>query len=209
MLQLLKKEFKLNIHWAYLIAPFIASLLIFIPQWIYLIAFFYLIWICVPNIFAGYNSQRDYIFTQMLPVSKKNIVGAKIAVIVILELIQILSGAIVAVVRNAIFGYDNFSLKLNMSFFGILLIIYGLFNIIFFTGYFKTAYHYLKPYFIGIIVIMIAAAGVEILNGVNPSFNMMQSDTTSLFQLITLIAGIIVFTLLTYFSYKIAVKRFE
>ncbi|MCK7485170.1 MAG: hypothetical protein MZU97_06145 [Bacillus subtilis] len=53
MRNLMKKEFLINLHPIYSSIPLCAGLLMFIPQWIYTVAFLYYFWISVPNLFGS------------------------------------------------------------------------------------------------------------------------------------------------------------
>lgn len=208
MFKLLEKEFKLNIHWLFPVATILFALLIFIPEWVYSIAFFYLYWICIPNIYSAYNAQKDFTFTQMLPVSKGQIVQSKIAAIVLLQALQLAACAIVAAARNTLYGQENFALDLTPAFFGLMLVIYGGFNLIFFPGYFKTAYHYGKPFLFGLIFATLAAAAAETANALSPAFKNFMEGGGALGQWAALLAGLAAFAALTYLAVRASIKRF-
>lgn len=131
MIKLMKKELLINLHPIYIIIPLIAGLLMFIPQWIYTVAFLYYFWITVPNLFGSYNQQRDLIFTQMLPVRRKDIVTSRIGVSLCLQSLHLVLGVIFGILHNVVYGSFNFSLDITPAFFGIVLLIFAGFNFIF------------------------------------------------------------------------------
>ncbi|MDQ8735581.1 hypothetical protein [Paenibacillus sp. LHD-38] len=88
MYNLLMKELKLGVSPFFYIMPFLTGALMLIPGWLYFLVLLYFCFITIPNMFAGYKTQNDLIFTTMLPVTKKDIVKAMVSVIVILELMQ-------------------------------------------------------------------------------------------------------------------------
>lgn len=145
MKNLVYKEFKLSINKFFVILPFVLALLLFIPQWIYTIAFSYFFWISVSTIFSAYNAQEDMSFCSTLPVTKRDIVKSKIAAFFILEGLHIVTGLAVGLIHNEIYGSYNFLLDINIAFVGIILGMYSLFNIIFLPMYYKSAYFFGKP----------------------------------------------------------------
>jgi len=88
----------------------------------------------------------------------------------------------------------------------------GIFNIIFISMYYKTAYKYGVPTIAGITGVMIFASGAVWL-GIKNSFifNLFMGSGTdnNAIQLTILIIGILIFAIFTYIAYKIAIKRFE
>ena len=210
MKNLLYKEFKLAIHPFFLIMPFLTGALILIPQWPYFIALMYFIFIAAPNIFATYNSQNDMVFSAFMPVKKTDIVKSKIAAIVILELLHITAALFYALLHNVLFGINNFLLDLNMAFFGLVFVMFGLFNVLFFPMYFKTAYKYGLPLIISSVAVVLFMMLVELPVSLNKNVAVyLESPQMSGFQFSMLVSGIIVFIILTLSAYKLSAKRFE
>ena len=210
MRYLIEKELNLNIPKFYFIMPILAAALMMIPMWIYVIVFMYFFWISIPAIYAAYNQQNDLSFTTMLPVRKKDIVISKITALVTLELLHIILGFIMAIVHNQVYGTFNIFLELNIAFFGMIFILFSIFNIIFLPGYFKTAYQYGKPLLISSIAITLYGASIELLNVFVPKFHeITHSPNYLFFQWGILIVGIISYVLSILFSTKLSIKRFE
>lgn len=210
MRYLIEKELNLNIPKFYFIMPILAAALMMIPMWIYVIVFMYFFWITIPAIYSAYNQQNDLSFTTMLPVRKKDIVISKIISLLILQLLHIVLGLIMAFVHNQVYGTFNIFFELNIAFFGFIFILFAIFNITFFPGYFKTAYQYGKPLLISSISITLYGASIELLNAFVPKFHHFTHSPDYLFlQWGILVAGIILYTLSILFSIKLSVKRFE
>lgn len=145
MKQLLRKELKLSIQKFFYFLPIILGLLMFIPNWIFMFIFYYFIWISVPQIYGHYQATRDYEFTVMLPVKREDIVKAKAFALYIIESLHIITAVIFGLIHNHIYGSFNFFFDINLAFFGLAILLYGLFNVIFLPGYFKTAHFFGKP----------------------------------------------------------------
>ncbi len=212
MKNLIYKEFKLSIHKSfYLLIPLL-SILILIPNWLYFIALMYFFFISVPNIFAAYNTQKDIQFTACMPVKKSDIVKSKIAAISILELIHLFTALIFGLININLIKHDNFFLNIGLSFFGLALIMFGIFNLIFFIMYFKTAYKYGIPLIVAILTTLIFATIIEfsvILNPVINNFLEGKSNSMVIFQLGILLFGILFFICSNIITFKISKRRFE
>lgn len=161
MRNLIYKELKLSIHKFFLILPLMLSLLMLIPQWIYSIAFMYFFWISVINICSGYIAKQDNSFTAMLPVTKRDIVKSKIVAILTIEGVHLLTGIIMGVVHNQIYGTYNFFMDMNLAFFSAMFVMFAVFNIIFLPLYFKTAYFYGRPVIYGTVATVVFAFILE------------------------------------------------
>ena len=158
----------------------------------------YFFWISVPNIFSTFNVQNDFGFSAIMPVSKKEIVGGKMLSFIFLEVLHLAAGAVFAVIHNMIFGLDNFALNLNMAFFGAAFIMFGLFNLVYFPGYFRTAFKYGLPLILGVLVTLVFVCAVEFSVMVSSGAARLMEGTSSGMQMVqfgVLIAGIILFTL--------------
>ena len=77
MKNLIYKELKLSINPLFYLVTLLGSLIL-IPNWVYFIAISYLLYIAVPNIFTTNKAQNDIAFSTLLPVRKRDVVGARI-----------------------------------------------------------------------------------------------------------------------------------
>lgn len=155
MKNLLYKELNLSIHKFYFILPIILGALMFIPYWIYSFVFMYFFWITIPQVFGSYNSNQDYNFIGALPVERKDIVNSKAMSIFILELLHVLFALVFGFIHNYVYELYNPFLDINLTFFGVGIGMFGVFNVIFLPLYFKTAHFFGKPLIYANIAILI------------------------------------------------------
>ena len=213
MRNLLYKELTLSINKFFFIVPLLTGALFLIPQWVFFIALMYFFFISVPNILGTYNTQNDNTFSIMMPVRKSDIVNAKISAFVILELIHLATGAFYAYLNHVLYNNtENFLMDLTPAFFGIAFIMFGLFNLVLFPLYFKTAYAYGFPTIVACSAAILFAAAVEFLLLINEKLSYYLeggSSESRMVQLIVLLAGIIIFVLLNIITSRASSKRFE
>ena len=213
MINLIRKEFKLSANiLSYLFISF--GLMTFLPRYPILVGVFF----ACQGIFQSFQSYResnDIAYSILLPVTKKDIVKAKFIFVCTIELLTFLLMALLAIIRMTVLKdvdvYVNNSLHTaNLLFLGYVLIIFGLFNILFVRGFFKTAYYFSKPFILfcifGLLVIGLAEAlrfipGLEKLN----SFGF----ENIMVQLLGLFVGIVLYSVFTYIAFKCSVKTFE
>ena len=100
----------------------------------------------------------------------------------------------------------------NFAFFGFLLMLYALFNVILFPWHYKTAYQVGMPMFTAIMAWMVFAGSVEvavhIVPALNTSLNAVGTGHLGS-QMIVLGAGAVVFASLTWFAAKKAARNFD
>lgn len=208
MNNLIYKELKISINKFFYVWPFVLALLLFIPHWIFTIVFSYFFWISVTTIYAAYNAEEDLSFSYMLPVAKKDIAKSKVYAFFILESLHIFTGILMVIVHNLLYGSYNFFLDANFAFFGIILIMYSIFNIIFLPLYFKTAYYFGKPVTYASIAAAIFAFIIEYSAIKFESFRtIVEGDISS--QLIVLVVGIIFTIVISFIATKRSVINFE
>lgn len=213
MYNLLMKELKLGVSPFFYILPFLTGALMLIPGWLYFLVILYFCFITIPNMFAGYKTQNDLIFSSMMPVTKKEIVRARVSVIVILEFIRIVVAMIYGVITLRL--YPNLKYIFfapSFGFWGLCFVMLAIFNIIFISMYFKTAYKYGAPALVAITAAMLFAGGAEWL-GIQNSivfdlFKGTGADNLAV-QLFILITGFLIFAIFTVIAYYIANRRFE
>lgn len=212
MNNLIYKEVKLSIPMFLWIVAFLAATLLLIPQWLYFISFMYFFWISVPQMFGIANTNNDMAFTMLMPIKRNDYVKSKIMAVVILGLAQILFGVIFALINHALYHQANYALDLNLAFFGLIFFMYGIFNLIFFSMYFKTGYNYGLPSIVSNIVVLGLATGFELINIFYPKVtNILEgsSGSSRAWQLAILFAGISLFVLFNYLAYLISARKFK
>ena len=213
MTDILNKEIKLSA--SVLSFIFIAfSLMFFFPGYPVLCGVFFV----TLGIFQSFQSSRetnDITFSVLLPVSKADIVKGKYLFVCLIELASAVLMAAVTLVRMTLLSdaaaYRNNAL-MNANFFalGAAFLIFGLFNLIFVAGFFKTAYKFAKPFVTYIIIVFVLIGICEALHHI-PGLEALNSFGFDciLLQLILLAAGMVLYSLITFISLRIAVWRFE
>lgn len=210
---LLIKELKLGVAPIYYILPFLTGALMLVPGWLYFIVLFYFFFITVPNMHAGYKSQHDLMFTAMLPVTKQDIVRARVSVIVILELLHIAIAIIFGMISLRLYPHlAYFFFGPTMGFWGLCFAMLALFNLSFLTMYYRTAYKYGVATIVSIAITTLFAGAAEWLGIKNAFvfevFKGSGADSIAL-QLSILLGGIAIFIMGTYCAYRIAYNRFK
>lgn len=210
MKALLYKELQLGVHPFFYGLPFITGALMLIPGWIYLVVFMYFCFITVPNMFATYKTNNDLMFSIMMPVRKKDILKARISLIVFLELLHILAALLFTFIHLLIYkDWFYYFTKPGVAFFGLAFGLYAVFNVVFFPIYSKTAYKY------GMATVMATAAMLAYstfieYGGIKIVFiqDIVKSNHL-LIQYIVLVVGFLAFVLSGIIAYYMSVKHFE
>ena len=138
MKNLLYKEFRLAIHPSVYVF-FLLSALLLVPSYPYYVSFFYL----TLGLFLTFKTNRaenDIFYSALLPVRKGDVVRARVLAAALLELANILIAVPFAVlsVRINPVGGNNAGIEPNVAFFGLSMLMYGGFNLIFFPVFYKT-----------------------------------------------------------------------
>ncbi len=213
MRNVLRKETRLSASvLSYLFILF--GLTFFLPGYPVLIGVFFV----TLGIFQSFQTAReanDVVFSVLLPIAKRDVVKGKYAFVCLIECAALLLMALAVVLRMTVFAQSavyRANALMNANFFalGTACLIFGLFNLIFVGGFFKTAYRFARPFVtylvVAFLVILIAEAlhhvpGLEALNAFG-------TDGLGL-QLGLLAGGLAGFLLITVLSCKRACARFE
>ncbi|MFC4596854.1 ABC-2 transporter permease [Cohnella hongkongensis] len=213
MYNLLMKEFKLGGSPFFYVLPFLTGALMLIPGWLYFLVILYFCFITIPNLFGGYKSQNDFMFTSMLPVTKNDMVKAKILFVVILELLHVVTAVIYGMISVRLYPdliYHFFSP--SFGFWGLCFVMLAIFNLFFIPMYYKTAYKYGAAAIVSITAAILFAVGAEWLGIQNPFvsdlFKGSGAENAGI-QLSILLAGMAIFAIFTMIAYSISKKRFE
>lgn len=212
MYNLVMKDLKLGVNPAFFAFPFLMGALMLVPAWLYFLVPLYFCWITIPNTFAGFRTQNDLMFTSLMPVTKRDIVKARITVIVILELLHVVIAMIYGLFTIRLYPHlTYYFFAPHMGFWGLCFVMLAIFNLIFISMYYKTAYKYggaMTASITGAMLFAGVAQWIGIQNSfVYDTFNGTGVDNTAL-QISILIAGIVIFVACTMIAYRIAVKRF-
>ena len=213
MKELLFKEFKLALHPTNYLFLAVGALLL-IPAYIYYVAFIYTC-LSVFFLFLIARENKDVLFTVSLPVRKRDAVKARCLTVAIVELAQTLLAvpfAIIGIRINPNPAGNIPGIEANMAFFGLVLIMYALFNFIFLTQFYKTAVKVGLPLILSSIALTIYVTVAEVAVQMIPTLKT-HLDTTdpamALYQLPVLIAGILFFVLALWWTYRISAASFE
>ncbi|MBQ9663820.1 MAG: ABC-2 transporter permease [Oscillospiraceae bacterium] len=170
------------------------------------------------GIFQSFQSAReanDIIYSALLPIAKKDVVKGKYQFVMLIELCSFIIMVVLTFVRMTVLKdsavyRQNALMNANPFYLGMVLLIFGLFNVVFVGGFFRTAYKIGKPFITHIIVtflvIFIAEAlhhfpGLEVLNAFGFDHFVLQISL--------LIIGVLFYGVLTFLSYKKACADFE
>lgn len=212
MYNLVMKDLKLGVNPFFFVMPLFTGALMLIPGWIYFLVPLYFCWLTVPNTFAGLKAQNDLIFTAMMPVTKRDMVKARVTVLVILELLHMAVAMIFGTITLRLYpDMTYYFFAPHLGFWGLCFAMMAIFNLILLPMYYKTAYKYGKAAFASIAAAMLFAGAAQwmgIRNSfVADTFNGAGADNTGL-QASILIAGIVIFIVFTMIAYRMAFKRF-
>ncbi|MDQ0058794.1 ABC-2 transporter permease [Paenibacillus harenae] len=213
MYNLLMKELRLGVSPFFYVFPFLTGALMLIPGWLYFLVILYFCFITIPNMFGGYKSQNDLMFTSIMPVTKRDMVKAKVSFIVVLELLHVVVAIIYGLATVRL--YPNLTYWFfapSFGFWGLCFVMLAIFNIIFIPMFYKTAYKYGAASIASITAAILFAGGAEWLGTqnsyVSDLFKGAGTEKLSI-HLSILIAGIVIFAIFTVIAYHIANKRFE
>lgn len=190
------------------------ALLSFMPGYPILVGVFF----TTLGIFYSFQSMRennDIGYSLLLPVAKRDIVKGKFCFVLLIELLSFVVLVIVTVLRMTLLKEltvytENALMSANFVFLGFSLLVYGLFNYCFLSGFFKTAYYFGKPFVIYCISALIVIGTAETLHHI-PKLEKLNSfgfENMTL-QLTFFLCGICLFVLLTALSLKKSIKMFE
>ena len=213
MRNILLKECRLSASpLSFLFIPF--GLMFFLPGYPVLCGVFFV----TLGIFQSYQNAReanDMVFSALLPISKRDVVKGKYLFTCAVELCAMLLMAAAAVVRMTVLAdspvyRSNALMNANLFALGMAFVGFGLFNLIFVGGFFKTAYKFAGPFVGYIIAVFLMICIAETLHHV-PGLAFLNAFGTEHFavQLLLLGIGAAFYLAVTVLSCKKACKRFE
>lgn len=197
---------------SFLFIPF--GLMFFLPGYPVLCGVFFV----TLGIFQSYQNAReanDMVFSALLPISKRDVVKGKYLFTAAIELCGILLMAAAVVVRMTVLAdapvyRSNALMNANLFALGMAFVGFGLFNLIFVGGFFKTAYKFAGPFVGYIIAVFLMICIAETLHHV-PGFAFLNAFGTEHFAVQVLLLGIgaAFYLAVTVLSCKKACKRFD
>lgn len=178
--------------------------------------------LCAPffvtlGIFKSFQNAReanDFVFSALLPIAKRDVVKGKYIFSCLIEVNSLLIMAVSTLIRMSILKDNivyrtNALMNANLYGLGAALAIFGLFNLIFLGGFFKTAYKFGS--FVGYIVAAFLALcifeSLHYIPGMG-AVNAFGFDHLGL-QLALFTAGGVIYLVLTWISYRNSCAGFD
>ncbi len=165
--------------------------------------------------FLSAREANDIVYSALLPVAKRDVVKGKYQFVMLIELCGFALMAMVTVLRMTVLAdaevyRQNALMNANPFFLGVALLIFGLFNVIFLGGYFRTAWQLGKPFILYIIAAFLAISAAEALHHVPgmEALNAFGFEQIAL-QVSLLLGGAVLYLLMTWLSYRRACANFE
>lgn len=209
MSELLYKELRLAAHPSLYIFMCMGALLL-IPAYPYGIVFFFG---CL-GLFQSFmfdRETRDVFYTALLPRPKRDVVKGKLLLAVFAQMVQLTLSLPFAFLRTLYLPQGNpVGMEPNAAWYGFGLMVYGVFNLVFFTQFYKTAYKAGTSFLIALIPTTLGIIAIE-ASVHFPGLGWLDGmDGASLSrQLPILLAGIAVYAATNTLAYRIGARRFE
>lgn len=208
-MKLLYKELALAAHPSSIIFAFLGCLVI-VPAYPYTVIFMF--GCLAPYLtFLYARETNDIWYTAVLPVTKRDSVRGKCLLILSVQLFQLLI-SVPAVILRGILGVANnpVGIDATVAWYGFGLIIYAVFDLVFFPAYYKNGYRAGQAFVIAsipMVILMVLVEGAVHL----PALAWLDSCAPAdlLRQCPILLAGILCYILLVTAAYRISVRRFE
>ena len=170
------------------------------------------------GIYQSFQSAReanDIVYSALLPVAKRDVVKGKYLFTAFIELCAFALMAVLTVLRMTLLAdaavyRQNPLMNANPFFLGMALLLFGLFNVLFLGGFWKTAYKIGKPFILYIIAAFLAMGAAETLHHIPglEALNAFGLEHAAL-QLSLLLCGAALYAAMTYLSYRKSCERFE
>ncbi|GBF74267.1 hypothetical protein PA598K_02603 [Paenibacillus sp. 598K] len=212
MVNLVMKDIRLGVNPWFFALPLFTGALMLVPGWIYFMVPFYFCCITVPNMLGGFKSQNDLMFSSMMPVTKQDIVKARVTVIAMLELMHLIVAMLFSLLTFRL--YPNmmyYFFSPNLGFWGLSFVMLGIFNLVLLPMYYKTAYKYGAATTASTVIALLFAGIAQWIGIQSPRAHDLfygAGVENTVLQASILGAGILVFLALTWLAYRMAVKRF-
>ena len=213
MRNILLKEVKLSASLlSFLFIPF--GLMFLLPGYPILCGVFFV----TLGIFQSFQNAReanDMVFSALLPISKRDVVKGKYLFTCTIELCSGLLMTLAVALRMTVFSdaavyRSNALMNGNLFALGMAFVGFGLFNLIFVGGFFKTAYKFGRP-FVGYIIAVFLTIGIAEALHYIPGFGFLNAFGMEYLavQLLLMGLGVVFYLAVTLLSYQKACKRFE
>ena len=209
MFSLLHKELRLAAHPNLFIFTLLGALVI-VPAYPYGMVFLFG---CLgPFVTFTYGREtNDLYFTALLPVSKADVVKSKLLMVVLAQMAQVLISIPFAFLRVGLLPEGNpAGIEANLAYYGFGFMIYAVFNFIFLTEFFRTAYIPGIAFLWAMIPAVIGVLAMEGLIHV-PSLAWLDSVAPQDLrrQLPILLVGMLIYAAAMPAAYRVSATRFE
>lgn len=213
MRDVMRKEIKLSASpLAYLFILF--GLMFLIPGYPVLCGAFF-VTLGLFHSFQAAREANDIVFSVLLPIAKRDVVKGKYLFVCFIEGCAFVLMAASVIVRMTVLSdfppyVGNALMNANLFTLGAACVIFGLFNLIFVGGFFRTAYKLGKPFVTYIIASFLAIVVFESLHHI-PGLGRVNAFGTEDIGLtaIGLACGAVLYVLMTLLSCKKACRDFE
>lgn len=211
MKNLLQKEFRLAIHPMVFLFWLLSAMLI-IPSYPYSVVFFYttlgLFFVCLTG-----RENHDIEYSISLPVRKRDIVRTRFLFAVIVELAQLVIAVPFAMLRQRMPVPPNeVGMEANVALFAFALVLYGVFNLTFFTAYYRAPDKVGKAFAVSSILVFALIIALEALTHIVPLMRDQLDTPDPRFmgaKLAALGVGAVIFALCTTLGCKRSADTFE
>ena len=210
---LLKKEMRLStvpLTWLFIGFAFMMLL----PGYPILCGVFF-ITLGIYQSFQNAREANDTVYSALLPVAKRDVVKGRYLLVLLVEglgfsLMAVLTVLRMTVFQNAAIYRQNALMNANPFCLGMALVIFGLFNVIFVGGFWKTAYKIGKPFVIYTVAAFGTIGVAETLHHIPglEGLNAFGLDRLGL-QLSLLLGGALLWAGMTVLSCRKACRDFE
>lgn len=209
MMTLLYKEIRLAAHPTSIVFAFLGCLVL-VPAYPYSVIFMF--GCLAPYItFLNARETNDAWYTAILPTTKRESVRSKCLLMAFIQIFQLVFSIPFAFLRNVLHIANNpVGLDATLSWYGFGLIIYAVFDLVFFPAFYKKGYKVGKAFMLASIPMAILMLVVEAVAYI-PMFVWVDSYQPKhlLMQLPILAAGIICYIVFLWIAYRISVKYFD
>lgn len=209
MTTLLYKEIRLAAHPTSIVFAFLGCLVL-VPAYPYSVIIMF--GCLAPYItFLNARETNDAWYTAILPVTKGESVLGKCLLIVSLQMFQLLFSIPFAFLRNALHIENNpVGLDATLAWYGFGLIVYAVFDLVFFPAFYKNGYKAGKAFILAAIPMAFLMVVVEAVAYV-PALAWLDSIQPEhlMRQLPILAVGIICYVVFLSLAYRISVKHFD
>jgi len=209
MSDLLYKELRLAAHPSLFVFMCMGALLL-IPAYPYSMVFFFgCLGLFQSAMFD--RETRDVFYTALLPRPKRDAVKGKLLLAVFSQTVQLAVSLPFAFLRTLYLPAGNpVGMESNAAYYGFGLMIYGVFNLVFFTQFYKTAYKAGVSFLMALIPVTLGIIAMEAVVHF-PGMGWLDGmDSASLLrQVPILLAGAAVYGAANVLAYRVSAKRFE